>query len=231
MSMREMTVEQVAREQRGFIMKVYGWMTFALAITALVASYVAGTPNLWKAIVGNQILFLGLILAELGLVIGLSAWVQKMSAAMATGAFIVYSALNGLTFSVIFVAYTAGSLGATFFVTAGTFGITAAYGYVTKSDLTSVGNIAFMGLIGVILASLVNFWMKSTALYWITTYIGIFVFVGLTAYDMQKIKRMNIIGNEGTDEDRKEAIMGALALYLDFINLFLLLLRIFGRRR
>ncbi|HBA82654.1 MAG TPA: hypothetical protein DCZ95_01045 [Verrucomicrobia bacterium] len=211
--------------------KVYGWMTFALIVTALTASFVAGTPSLVKAIVGNQILFFGLIVAELAVVVGLSGWVNKMSAAMATMAFILYSVLNGLTLSVIFLVFTAASLGMTFLVTAGTFGAMAVYGYATKTDLSSIGNMAFMALIGVILASVVNFWLKNSAIYWITTYIGIAIFVGLTAYDTQKIKRMNIIGNEGSDEDRKEAIMGALTLYLDFINLFLLLLRIFGRRR
>ena len=231
MTQEAMTLSQVEMEQRTFFAKVYGWMTFALAITALVASYVAGNPALVRTIVGNRILFLGLILAELALVMGLSGWINRMSALLATLVFILYSALNGLTFSVMFLAYTASSLGVTFLVTAGTFGITALYGYFTKSDLSSIGNMAFMGLIGVILASLVNFWLQSSAIYWITTYIGIAVFVGLVAYDTQKIKRLNVIGNAGTEEDRKEAILGALVLYLDFINLFLLLLRFFGRRR
>ncbi|MFH0878489.1 MAG: Bax inhibitor-1/YccA family protein [Lentisphaerota bacterium] len=231
MEMQAMTVEQVAQEQRSFMFKVYGWMTLALGVTALVASYVAETPALWKVILGNQFLFFGLIIGELVLVGGLAGWASKMSGAMATIVFLVYSALNGLTLSVIFLAFTAGSLGITFFVTAGTFGITCAVGYFTKTDLSSVGGFALMSLIGLILASVVNWWMQSTMLYWITTYAGILIFVCLTAYDAQKIRRMNIIGNAGTDEDRKEAIMGALALYLDFINLFLLLLRIFGRRR
>jgi FtsH-binding integral membrane protein len=231
MTNEAMTIAQVEVEQRSFFAKVYGWMTLALAITALVASFVAGTPALVKAIVTNEILFYGLLIAELALVAGLSAWIGKMSGTVATLVFIFYSALNGLTLSVIFLIFTAASLGITFLVTAGTFGITAVYGYLTKSDLSSIGNIAFMGLIGFLLASVVNLWMESSAVYWITTYVGIAVFVGLTAYDTQKIKRMNVIGNAGTDEDRKEAIMGALALYLDFINLFLLLLRFFGRRR
>ena len=226
-----MTIQQVEQEQRTFMTKVYSWMTLALVITAAVASFVAATPALAKVILGNQILFFGLLIGELALVAGLSVWVQRMSALMATLAFLGYSALNGLTLSIIFLVFTSESLALTFLVTAGMFAIMCVYGYVTKSDLSSFGNIAFMGLVGVILASIANWWIKSSALYWVVTYVGIAVFVGLTAYDTQKIKRMNIIGNAGTEEDRKEAIMGALALYLDFINLFLLLLRIFGRRR
>jgi len=133
--------------------------------------------------------------------------------------------------AVIFMIYTAESIASTFFVTAGTFAVMSAYGYFTKKDLSSWGNILFMGLIGIILASLVNLFFHNEMLYWITTYIGILVFVGLTAYDTQKIKEMNVIGNEGTDEDRKESIIGALVLYLDFINLFLLLLRVLGDRK
>jgi uncharacterized protein len=130
----------------------------------------------------------------------------------------------------IFVLYTATSIASTFFVTAGTFGAMSMYGYFTKRDLTKMGSLLMMALIGLIIASVVNMFMASSTLYWITTYAGILIFVGLVAYDTQKIKEMNIIGNEGTDEDRKEAIMGALALYLDFINLFLYLLRLLGRR-
>jgi FtsH-binding integral membrane protein len=154
-----------------------------------------------------------------------------MSAAMGTVIFIAYSMLNGLTLSCIFVVYTEESIASTFFVTAGTFAVMSIYGYTTKTDLTKWGNLLFMGLVGLIIASLANMFMKSEMLYWITTYVGVFIFVGLTAYDTQKIKNMNIIGNEGTDDDKKEAIMGALTLYLDFINLFLYLLRIFGRKK
>jgi FtsH-binding integral membrane protein len=154
-----------------------------------------------------------------------------MSAQRATIVFILYSVLNGLTLSIIFLIYTTGSIASTFFVTAGTFAVMSAYGYLTKSDLSKWGNILFMGLIGIIIASIVNYFMQSETLYAIITYIGVLIFVALTAYDTQKIKTMNIIGNEGTDEDKKEAIMGALTLYLDFINLFLYLLRLLGRRR
>jgi FtsH-binding integral membrane protein len=145
--------------------------------------------------------------------------------------FFLYAALNGLTFSLIFLIYTAESIASTFFVTAGTFAVMSIYGYTTKSDLSRWGNLLFMGLIGLLIASVANWFLESTTLYWITTYIGVILFVALTAYDTQKIKATNIIGNEGSDEDSKEAIMGALTLYLDFINLFLFLLRIFGRKK
>lgn len=231
MQMNAMTLEQVQQEQRSFMTKVYGWMTGAMVITALVASFVASSPPLWKAIVGNQILFFGLIIGELALVAGLSGWIGKMSAGTATLLFIAYSALNGLTLSVIFVAYTMQSIGMAFMVTGCTFGGMSILGYTTRMDLTSLGGLCIMALLGIIIASIANIFFHSTTLYWIVTYVGILVFVGLVAYDTQKIKRMNIVGNAGTDEDRKEAILGALALYLDFINLFLMILRLLGRRR
>lgn len=226
-----LTLSQVEFEQRSFITKVYGWMSFALLLTGLAAYYTANTPSLLYAIYSNKIIFFGLIIGELGLVIALSAAIKKMSAALATTVFIAYAILTGLTLSFIFVLYTTSSIALTFFVTAGTFAAMSAYGYFTKKDLTSWGNLLFMGLIGIIIASIANFFMKSEMIYWITTYAGILIFTGLIAYDTQKIKEMNIIGNEGTDEDRKEAIMGALALYLDFINLFLKLLRVLGRKK
>jgi len=226
-----MSQQDIIAEQQRFITKVYGWMCFALVVTALVAMYTVSNEVLLQTIVGNQLIFFGLLIGEIILVITLARAIQKMSAMTATLVFIGYSALNGLTLSIVFLVFTRESLVSTFFITAITFGVMSFYGYVTKKDLTSIGNLCFMALLGVIIASVVNIFMQSTALYWITTYIGIFVFVGLTAYDTQKIKQTNIIGNEGTEEDRKEAILGALRLYLDFINLFLLLLRLFGRRR
>ncbi len=227
----EIDLARVKAEEQRFIVKVYGWMSFGLVVTALVALATAATPALWKLVVANRFVFFGLLIVQLLVVGSLVGWVGRMSAAVATGIFVLYAALNGLTFSVIFLAFTTASIATTFFVTAGTFAAMSAYGYFTKRDLTSIGNLCFMALIGLIIASVVNlFWANST-LYWVTTYAGILIFVGLTAYDTQKIKQMNVIGNEGTDEDRKEAIVGALALYLDFINLFLFLLRIFGRRR
>lgn len=223
--------EEIKREQASFMTKVYGWMSLALLVTGLVAVYVASNPNLVAAIFGNKLVFWGLIIGELFLVGYLSAAVHKMSANVATAVFIGYSALNGLTMSFIFLIYTAESIGSTFFITGATFAIMSIYGYVTKKDLTAIGSLLMMALIGMIIASLVNMFFKNEMLYWITTYAGILIFTGLIAYDTQKIKEMNIIGNEGTEEDRKEAVMGALSLYLDFINLFLLLLRVFGRTK
>jgi len=223
--------EQIELEQKTFITKVYGWMFVALVITGIVAMYTASTPKLIMTIAGNKLIFFGLLIAELVLVGYLATAVAKMTAQRATWVFIGYSVLNGLTFSIIFLIYTEESIASTFLITALTFGVMSAYGYFTKTDLTSIGNFLFMGLIGLIIASVVNIFFHNETLYWITTYAGILIFVGLTAYDTQKIKKMNIIGNEGTDEDKKEAIMGALTLYLDFINLFLMLLRLFGRRK
>jgi uncharacterized protein len=225
------TLSQAEAETQRFMTKVYGWMSAALAVTGFVAIYVASTPSLVEIIFGNRILFWGLIIGEVLMVGALVGWVAKMSASTATLVFFLYAMVNGLTLSSIFLIYTAGSIASTFFITAGTFGVMSFYGYTTKSDLTKWKNILFMGVIGLVIASIVNIFMKSTMLYWITTYAGVLIFVGLTAYDTQKIKNMNIIGNEGTDEDHKEAIMGALSLYLDFINLFLYLLRIFGKRK
>jgi uncharacterized protein len=225
------TITQAEAETQRFMTKVYGWMSVALAVTGLVAIYVASTPSLVEIIFGNRILFWGLIIGEIFMVGAMVGWVQKMSANTATLLFFGYAMVNGLTLSSIFLIYTAGSIASTFFITAGTFGVMSFYGYTTKSDLTKWKNILFMGVIGLVIASIVNIFMKSTMLYWITTYAGVLIFVGLTAYDTQKIKNMNIIGNEGTEEDHKEAIMGALSLYLDFINLFLYLLRIFGKRK
>lgn len=225
------TLTQAEAETQRFMTKVYGWMSAALAVTGLVAIYVASTPSLVEVIFGNRILFWGLIIGEIFMVGAMVGWAQKMSANTATLMFFVYAMVNGLTLSSIFLIYTAGSIASTFFITAGTFGVMSFYGYTTKSDLTKWKNILFMGVIGLVIASIVNIFMKSPMLYWITTYAGVLIFVGLTAYDTQKIKNMNIIGNEGTEEDHKEAIMGALSLYLDFINLFLYLLRIFGKRK
>jgi hypothetical protein len=147
------------------------------------------------------------------------------------GIFVLYATLTGITFSAIFLMYTESSIASTFLVTAGTFAAMSFYGYTTKKDLTSWGSFLFMGLIGIIIASVVNMFLQSEAMYWVVTYAGVLIFIGLTAYDTQKIKEMNILGNEGTEEDTKEAIRGALTLYLDFINLFLMLLRIMGTRR
>jgi uncharacterized protein len=228
---RNLTLDQIQAESQRYMVKVYGWMCLALFITGLMAMYTASSETLINIIFGNRIVFYALIIAELVAVATLAGLVHRMSASTAILMFVGYSLLNGLTLSVIFLVFTTESIASTFFITGGTFGVMSLYGYTTKSDLSKWGNLLFMGLIGIIIASIANFFMKSIMLYWITTYIGVLIFVGLTAYDTQKIKNNNIIGNEGTEEDSKEAIMGALTLYLDFINLFLFLLRIFGRRK
>lgn len=226
-----LTAEQVKQEQAAFMTQVYGWMTVALLVTATVSIWVSNSPTALELIFGNRLVFYGLLIGEFVLVMSLSAAVQRVSARTATLMFLGYAIMNGLTLASIFLLYTGGSIASTFFVTAGTFGAMSAYGYFTKRDLTSLGGFLLMGLIGLIIASLVNLFWQNETLYWVSTYAGVLIFVGLTAYDTQKIKEMNIIGNAGTDEDRKEAIMGALRLYLDFINMFLYLLRLFGRRR
>jgi FtsH-binding integral membrane protein len=226
-----MTAEQIQAESQRYMVKVYGWMSFALIVTGFVAMYIASSEDLIEMLFSSRITFFGLIILQLVAVASLAGWISRMSANTAMLIFFAYAALNGLTFSVIFLVYTAESIASTFFVTAGTFAVMSIYGYTTKSDLSRWGNLLFMGLIGLIIASVANWFLESTTLYWITTYIGVLLFVALTAYDTQKIKATNIIGNEGTEEDSKEAIMGALTLYLDFINLFLFLLRIFGRKK
>ncbi|WP_020402438.1 Bax inhibitor-1/YccA family protein [Gracilimonas tropica] len=230
MNTQQLTAEQIKSIQISFINKVYGWMALALAITGFIALRTANS-GLIDIIAGNQILFFGILLGELGLVFWLSSSISSMNATRAITLFLLYSALNGLTFSVLFLVFTAGSIASTFFITAGTFGIMSAYGYFTKTDLTSIGNIAFMGLIGIILASIVNIFWHNETLYWGITIIGVLVFVGLTAYDTQKIKKMSLEVDIESEEGSKGAIMGALALYLDFINMFIFLLRIFGQRK
>ena len=230
-SAQALQVSPMELETRAFVTRVYGWMSAGLALTGAIAYAVAGNEELARAIVLNRVIFWGLLLAELGLVWILSAAIGKMSMAVASGMFLTYAALNGLTLSVIFLVYTSGSIALTFFVTGGTFAAMCAYGATTKRDLTSMGNLMFMALIGLILASAANWFFQNEALYWVTTYAGVIIFVGLTAYDAQKIKRMSQVLEEGSEAERKGAITGALALYLDFINLFLYLLRIFGRRK
>lgn len=211
--------------------KVYLWMTMALAITGITAYYVAHNETLLMAIYTNQILFWGLIIAEFGLVIGLSAAINRLSLTTATLMFVIYSLVNGATMSFIFLAYTESSVTSVFLITAGTFATMAAFGYFTKTDLTSMGKILMMALIGVIIATIVNIFTKSEGLTVILNYVGVLVFVGLTAYDSQKIKQMLQMAPDASEASQKIALLGALSLYLDFINLFLYLLRIFGSRR
>ena len=185
-----------------------------------------------ELVFANRVTFIGLIIAQLAVVFVLSGLVHKLSGAVATGLFMLYSALTGLTLASIFLAYTYASIASTFFITAGMFGVMSFWGYTTKRDLSKMGSILFMALIGLLLASLVNFWLKSPALMWAITYIGVLVFVGLTARDTQKLKAIGEqIDVRDKENLRRYSIMGALTLYLDFINLFLMLLRIFGNRR
>jgi FtsH-binding integral membrane protein len=211
--------------------KVYVWMTLALVITGFTAFGVANSPGILQAIYTNQILFWGLIIAEFALVIGVSAAINKISLTTATLMFVLYSVINGALLSYIFQAYTSSSIATVFFITAGTFAAMAVIGYTTKTDLSSMGKYLLMALIGMIIATLVNvFFVKSTGFELVLSYVGVLVFVGLTAYDSQKIKQMLLQAPDAGEGAQKVALLGALSLYLDFINLFIYLLRIFGKR-
>jgi len=216
-----------------YVRSVYNWMGIGLALTGIVAFYVSSNETMRSLVFGNSLIFFALIIAELGLVFAISGMVNRMSAGTATALFIIYSALNGVTLSFIFLVYTRSSIVSTFFICAGTFLACSIYGWTTKKDLTSLGGFFMMGLIGIIIATLVNLFIRSSAMTMVISYIGVFVFVGLTAYDTQKIKNMALTQPDGLDGSviRKGAILGALSLYLDFINLFLMLLRIFGGSR
>ena len=227
----QLTADQVKTLQTTFINKVYAWMCLALTLTGFVALRTVSSETMLNLIFGTQFGLIGLIVVEVGIVIWMVSAIDRISSNLAIGLFLLYSALNGLTLSALLLIYTSASVATTFFITAGTFGAMSAYGYFTKKDLTSWGNLLFMALIGLIIASVVNIFWHNSALYWIVTYAGVLIFVGLTAYDTQKIKKMSLELDAESEEGRKGAIMGALALYLDFINLFILLLRIFGDRR
>jgi FtsH-binding integral membrane protein len=232
---------QVQTRVNEFVRSVYNWMAIGLALTGFMAYYVANSEPVLRLlfhVADNQLrptmLFYGLIIGELVLVFALSLRIQKMQAATATAVFIIYAALNGVTLSVIFLAYTGASIVSTFFICAATFTACSLYGWMTKRDLTSLGGFLFMGLIGIIIATVVNaFFIKSGAMRMIISYIGVFIFLGLTAYDTQYIKNMAMTQPADIEAGvmRKGAIIGALKLYLDFINLFLMLLRILGDRR
>lgn len=209
--------------------KVYLWMTLALMITGITAAGVANSPNILALIYSSQVVMWGIIIAEFGLVIYISARLEKLSLSTATTLFALYSILNGVMLSSIFLLYSTAIISKVFFITAGTFGVTALYGYATKKDLSSLGNILFMALIGLVIATIVNVFMKSAMFDLILSYIGVIIFVGLTAWDSQKIKHMMMVQQNADESAQKLALIGALSLYLDFINLFLYLLRIFGR--
>jgi uncharacterized protein len=212
-----------------FLRAVYGWMCGGLLVTALVASMVAGSPTLVSAIAGSGLLFWGLVLAQFGIVFVLSAQVQKLAPSTAALLFLGYSALTGVTLSFVLLAYTGESVSATFVVTAGMFGAMALYGTLTKRSLAGWGQFLFMGLIGVVLASIVGIFWQSAALQFLIAFIGVIVFTGLTAYDAQRLRAMALETPAG--QTGSYAIVGALSLYLNFINLFLMLLQFMGDRR
>ena len=216
-----------------YVRSVYNWMGIGLALTGFIAYYVSTNEAMIRLIFGNAIVFFGLLIGQLALVFAISGMVQKMSAAAATFLFVTYSALTGVTLSFIFLVYARASIFSTFFICAGTFAACSIYGWTTKRDLTSLGGFLLMGLFGIIIATVVNMFIRSSGMSMLISYIGVFVFVGLTAYDTQKIKNMALSQPAGLDGAviRKGAILGALSLYLDFINLFLMLLRIFGQSR
>jgi uncharacterized protein len=221
---------RVATPDQGFLTKVFGWMFLGLAVTGGVAALIGSSDKLLTDITESPGIVLGVIIGQLLLVVALVAAINRMPVGLAMLLFFVYAATVGVTFAFIFELYTTQSIFTAFLVTAGMFGALAVWGAVTHIDLSKVGSIAFMALIGLILATVVNIFWANETLYWVTTYAGVLIFAALTAYDMQKIQQVAGAGLEGEAESRA-SIIGALALYLDFINLFLFLLRIFGRAR
>ncbi len=210
-----------------FIYSVYNWMAVGLALTGFVAYFVANSETMMSLIFGNKLVFYGLIFGELGLVFTLAARIEKLQRSTAVAMYILYAVLNGATLSTIFMLYARSTITSTFFVCSGTFIVCSAYGMLTKRDLTSMGSFLFMGLVGIIIASVINMFVQSSQMSMMISYIGVLVFVGLTVYDTQKLK--HLAHSQGANG--KGAIMGALTLYLDFINLFLMMLRIVGGGR
>ena len=216
---------------RSFMSKAYGWMTAALIMTGITAHYVANNPAIYKWIFSSTFTFIGIIVLQFALVIAISSLVDRASAPVLMLMFIIYSISLGVLLSSIFLVYTRETLTQVFFICAGMFAATSAFGLLTKKDLSGLGRFMFMGLIGIIIASIANIFLKSPAIYWITSYIGVFVFAGLTAADTQKLKNMALsLESANSEFEVKLSIVGALILYLDFINLFIFLLRIFGSR-
>jgi uncharacterized protein len=216
--------------QRSFLGQVYAWMTAGLLVTSAVAAYTASAPSVLNLIYGNPFTIWLLFLAQIGLVIGLSAAIDRLTPGAAVALFIAYAALNGLTLSAIFLVYTSTSIAQAFLATAATFGVMSLYGATTKRDLSTAGNLLVMALIGFVIGSIINLFWANSALYWVLTYLGSAIFIGLTAWDTQQIKRMGQQAHDDTTA-RRLAVIGALKLYLDFINLFVLLLRVFGSPR
>ncbi|MBN8574279.1 MAG: Bax inhibitor-1/YccA family protein [Candidatus Kapabacteria bacterium] len=233
--MLDTQVQQVqsalAEAQRTYLARVYGWMVGGLAFTGVVAGWAVTSEAYWSIIIENSwLIWVGFGL-QLLIVMGLSGAIHRMSSAVASGTFLLYAGLNGLTLATLGAIYTSESIATTFFICAATFGAMSVYGFTTKRDLTSMGSFFIMGVIGLIIASVVNIFLASSALHFAISVIGVLVFVGLTAYDTQKIKEEWEVEMMGTEIARKSSIIGALNLYLDFINLFLYLLRLFGDRR
>ena len=219
-------------QENSLLRSVYNWMMLGLFVSGVTAYFASHSPSIQQIIFGNSVLVWLLFIVELGLVFGISAGVNRMAASTASWLFLLFSFINGLTISSIFLIYTASSITTTFFVTGLTFGAMSAYGYFTKTDLTSWGKYLFMGLIGIIIATIANIFLRNSAVDWIVSYLGILIFVGLTAYDTQKIRRLGEnMGAADSEQFGKMAVIGALALYLDFINLFLMFLQLFGRGR
>jgi len=228
---RTIDVEQYGSEIQVVFSQVYLLMTLGLAVTAIVAAWVSVTPSLLRLIYSNWWVSIGLMVAQIALVIVLSAAITRLSTGVGVALFLAYAALLGVSLSAILLYYTQATITLTFLITAGTFGMMSIFGFVTKRDLTKLGNLMIMLLIGLILGSVVNIFLRSSAVYWILTYVGVGIFVGLIAYDTQKIKQLAAVSLNTGKGRGAIVVMGALKLYLDFINLFLLLLRIFGRQR
>jgi FtsH-binding integral membrane protein len=227
---QQLSIAQQSEAQRSFLTRTFLWMTLGLVVTAVVAVVVASSPTITELVFGNPWIMFGLLFAQLGVVIFLSVAIGRLNPVVATLVFLGYAALTGVVFSTLILYYTAESIASTFVVTAGLFGILSIIGLTTKVDLTAVGTLAFIGLIGVILMSLVNIFLQSTTLYWIISVLGVIVFVVLIARDAQRLKQMSTQLDVNSDSGARASVMGALQLYLDFINLFLFLMRIMGRR-
>ena len=219
-----------ALDVQGFLTRVFGWMFCGLAVTGVVAALIGADDELLTTITESPWIFIGIFVVQIALVLIISAAIERLSPAVALTLFFVYAASVGVLFALVFELYTAQSIFTTFLITAAMFGALALWGYTTERDLSGMGSILFMALVGLILATIVNLFLANETLYWITTYAGVLIFAGLTAYDMQKIKGYAQAGLEG-DAEQRAAILGALALYLDFINLFIYMLRILGQRR
>ena len=228
----QITAEEAADVQARFFAQVYGWMAAGLGLTGGVALFASSSPALMQFVFGTRFVFLGLIIVELVIVGFLSARIFDWSLGKVQAAFVGYAVLNGVTLSCVFLAYTSASIASTFFITAGTFGIMSLFGYFTKADLSGWGKLLSMAVIGLVIAMVVNIFLNNSVLETITSFIGVLVFVALTAYDTQKLKQLALLGvTEGEETSNKASILGALTLYLDFVNMFLFLLRLFGSRR